>query len=390
MTNSKEKILVVVSRFPFPLDKGDKLRAYYQIKELQHEFDVTVVALAHKEICQKKLQAIQEICSELVVCKVNILSKIWNMFLSILNGKPIQVGYFYNKRAHRKVNSLIKASNYKHLFAQLIRTAEYIKNVHHIPKMLDYMDTLSVGIERRIEQQSIIKRGFFKTEAKRLRKYEQGIFDYFEHKIIISEQDKNLIQHPEKSKIVCVPNGIDTTFFNAPPVEVEFDFVFVGNMSYPPNIEAAHYISEKILPYFKTSSILIAGASPSSSVQSLAKNNKYITITGWVDDIKISYMQGAIFIAPMQIGTGMQNKLLEAMALGIPCVTTPLANNAIGAKNQYEIMVGENEKELIECIGKLRNDQDFSNLIGENGAKFVQNNYQWKKTTAIMIDLINN
>ena len=131
MTNSKEKILVVVSRFPFPLDKGDKLRAYYQIKELQHEFDVTVVALAHKEICQKQLQAIQEICSELVVCKVNILSKIWNMFLSILNGKPIQVGYFYNKRAHRKVNSLIKANNYKHLFAQLIRTAEYIKNVHH-------------------------------------------------------------------------------------------------------------------------------------------------------------------------------------------------------------------------------------------------------------------
>ena len=198
MTNYKEKILVIVSRFPFPLDKGDKVRAYHQIKELQHEFDVTLVALSHKEILLNQLQAIQEICSELIICKVSILSKTWNMFLSLVNGKPIQVGYFYNNRAQRKINSLIKANNYKHLFSQLIRTSEYIKNVHHIPKTLDYMDTLSVGIERRIEQQSFIKKMFFKTEAKRLRKYEQEIFDYFEHKIIISEQDKNLIQHPEK------------------------------------------------------------------------------------------------------------------------------------------------------------------------------------------------
>ena len=246
MTNYKEKILVIVSRFPFPLDKGDKLRAYHQVKELQGEFDVTLVALAHKEVKENHLQAVQEICSELVVCKIHILSKAWNMFLSLLNGKPIQVGYFYNNRAQRKINFLLKSNKYKHLVSQLIRTTEYTKNIHHIPKTLDYMDTLSVGIERRIEQQTFIKRIFFKSEAKRLRNYEQEIFDYFEHKTIISEQDKNLIQHPEKSEIVCVPNGIDSTFFNAPYVQKEFDFVFVGNMSYPPNIEAAHYISEFI------------------------------------------------------------------------------------------------------------------------------------------------
>ena len=188
---------------------------------------------------------------------------------------------------------------------------------------------------------------------------------------------------------MCVPNGIDETFFDAPSVQIEFDFVFVGNMSYPPNIEAAHYISQEILSHFNTASLLIAGSSPSSSVLSLEKNNKYITVSGWVDDIKTSYKRGAIFIAPMQIGTGMQNKLLEAMALGIPCVTTPLANNAIGAKNQHEIMVGENANDLIECIQKLRDNPVFSTSLGENGAKFVHDNYQWKKTTAILIDLIN-
>jgi len=251
------------------------------------------------------------------------------------------------------------------------------------------MDALSTGIQRQIKLQAFYKRWIYKLESERLVKYEQSIFDYFENKTIISEQDKQLIHHPEKEKIICVPNGIDGSFFEQITFHKEFDFVFVGNMSYPPNVEAVHFIAEEIMPAYTNSTLLISGASPSSSVRSLAESNPNITLTGWVDDIRTSYAKGKIFLAPMMIGTGMQNKLLEAMALEVSCVTTSLANNAIKATHKKEIMVGENAKELIACIRTLQEDADFSKKLGAEGSAFVKQHYSWKKSTGKLIELID-
>ena len=102
-----------------------------------------------------------------------------------------------------------------------------------MPKTLDYMDALSAGILRRVDRQPFYKKWLFKIEANRLLKYEQSIFDFFEHRTIISDQDRQLIAHPDKDKILCVPNGIDKSFFENVERPEKFDFVFVGNMSYP-------------------------------------------------------------------------------------------------------------------------------------------------------------
>ena len=386
---SKESILVIVSRFPYPLDKGDKLRAYHQIRELSQHFDVTIVALTDKRISPNQKKAVEGICEKLIVCHLTLFSKAWNMFLRFLKKEPLQVGYFYSSRAKRTINQLIKHNEFAHIYCQLIRTAEYAKDVHHIPKTIDYMDALSTGIQRQIKLQAFYKRWIYKLESERLVKYEQSIFDYFENKTIISEQDKQLIHHPEKEKIICVPNGIDGSFFEQITFHKEFDFVFVGNMSYPPNVEAVHFIAEEIMPAYTNSTLLISGASPSSSVRSLAESNPNITLTGWVDDIRTSYAKGKIFLAPMMIGTGMQNKLLEAMALEVSCVTTSLANNAIKATHKKEIMVGENAKELIACIRTLQEDADFSKKLGAEGSAFVKQHYSWKKSTGKLIELID-
>ncbi len=385
---NKKQLLVILSRFPYPLDKGDKLRAYHQIKELSNHFDVTVVAITDEEISEARIKKVQEICQQLVLSKINLFTKMSNMLLRFIKMEPLQVGYFFSRSTSKKINQLIQQNDFNHLYCQLIRTSEYVKNIHHIPKTIDYMDTLSVGISRQINRQPFYKKWIYRLEAKRLTKYEQHIFDYFEYKTIISKQDKELIQHPEKDKIVCIPNGIDETFFEAINKTGEFDFVFVGNMSYPPNIDAVHYIAEKIMPVFEHSTLLISGASPALSVKELANSNSQITLTGWVDDIRESYTKGKIFLAPMMIGTGMQNKLLEAMALKIPCVTTSLANNAIGAKHQQEIMVGENQEALIKCIKELLSDTAKRNEIGKNGSSFVKQKYTWSDSIEKLIQMI--
>ena len=379
---------MLVSRFPYPLDKGDKLRAYHQLNELNKHFDVSLVALTDSKVSDANFSKVNEICDELIILKINSWTKIFNMISCLFGSKPIQVGYFYSKTAQKKINEVITQGDFQHIYCQLIRTSEYIKNYHHIPKTIDYMDALSMGIERRIKLQVFYKKWLFKLEARRLKKYEQYIFDYFENHTIISEQDKQLINHPERERIICTPNGIDSSFFEKINGTREFDFIFVGNMSYAPNVEAVHLIAKEILPRIPNSTLLISGSSPNSSIKKIAEQNKNIKITGWVDDIRTSYVMGEIFLAPMTIGTGMQNKLLEAMAIGTPCVTTPLANNAINAKNREEIMVGATTEELISHIEELKSDHALYSKISTNASELVRTKFSWEKSIVRLIEII--
>lgn len=383
--DSKPQLVIILSRFPYPLEKGDKLRSYYQIKELSKKYSIHLIALSDVEVSQSNVGELTKYCSTVTVYRLSKLSIAFNTLIALLGNKPIQVGYFYNYSIHKKIKKQLTAIEPDHIFSQLIRTTEYTKNYLRCPKTLDYMDALSKGMERRIENASWFMRWFYRMEYKRLRHYERVMFDYFDKKTIISEQDKQLIFHPERNEIVCIPNGIDAHFLEQVSVPKDYDFSFVGNMNYPPNIEAVEYIALHILPHFSNATLLVAGANPHPRLERLAKANRNITILGWVDDIRTSYARSKIFVAPMQTGTGMQNKLLEAMALGIPCLTTSLANNAIGAVHQKSIMVANEVPVMIEILAQLLANEQLREEIGMNGKRFVETNYSWTKVTQELI-----
>jgi glycosyltransferase involved in cell wall biosynthesis len=245
-------------------------------------------------------------------------------------------------------------------------------------------------MERRISKSSGIMKMFLKKEAKRLLEYENLIFDYFENKTIISEQDRALIYHPDQKKIEIISNGVDTDYFSPQKNESKFELLFNGNMSYPPNIDCVHFIAEKVLPIvlkkFPGVKFLISGANPVNSVLALA--NKNIQVSGWMDDIREAYSSSKIFIAPMQIGTGLQNKLLEAMAMEIPCVTTQLANNALGATANEQILIGNTPEEIARQIERLLTEPDLVTKISSNGRRFVTENYNWKSATEKLENLM--
>lgn len=383
----KTQLLVILSRFPYPLEKGDKLRAFYQLQELSKQFEVTLCAISDRPVTNEQIAAVKPYCVDLHVFRIKSTSRALQLVTALFTSQPFQVAYFHNWLVHRKIGKIIKTNHFDHIYCQLIRTTEYVKNIHHIPKTLDYMDALSAGIQRRIQEQPWYKKWIFKSEHKRLKKYERSIFDYFENHTIISEQDRKLILHPSNMDIQIVPNGVHNSFFETPNLEKTHDIVFVGNMSYAPNVSAVQFFKDKITSAHPEWKILISGSSPDAKVVQIGKTTPQITITGWVDDIRTSYAQGKIFVAPMFIGTGMQNKLLEAMALAIPCVTTPLANNAIHAIHGKHIMVGNNAHELIEHISFLLNNPEEALKIGEEGSKFVAEHYSWKKSVEILSNL---
>lgn len=379
------KLVVVLSRFPYPLEKGDKLRSYYQIKELSKRFSIHLIALSDVSVSRNSIGELERYCTSVTVHRLSKLSVLFNSFIALLGKQPIQVGYFYNYLVYRKINKQIQSIRPDHILTQLIRTTEYTKNYHHCPKTLDYMDALSKGMERRIENASWYTKWFFSTEYKRLHYYERIMFDYFDKKTIISEQDKRYIFHPEREKIVCIPNGIDAHFFEELKVEKKYDLAFVGNMNYPPNVEAVLFIADNILPLFPEARLLVAGATPHPKLEKLAKQNANIVISGWVDDIRTAYLSANVFFAPMKTGTGMQNKLLEAMALGIPCITTSLANNAIGAVHNGSILVCDSIEEMTAQLRRLFENTEERNRIGTAGKQFVREHYSWGKTTKDLI-----
>jgi len=385
---NKPQILVVLSRFPYPLEKGDKLRAFYQIKELSRQYRITLFTTSDQRIEPADFQKVDAFCDKVIVHHLSLSKRIGSLLTALVTDKPFQVHYFNSLAGRTRIKSEILDNNFEHIYCQLIRSAEYVKNIHHIPKTIDYMDAFSAGIERRINKRPWYDRWLFRMESKRLRNYERKIFDFFEHHTIISEQDRNLIAHPNKDSIVPIPNGIAPSFFEPLKRKETYDFVFVGNMSYPPNIDAVKYIATHILPDFPDCTLLISGATPHPTVKKLVSGNSQITMTGWVDDIRDSYLDGKIFLAPMTIGTGMQNKLLEAMALKTPCITTDLANNPIGATNNEHILVGNNPEEIKSKIRELLNSPEKRAQIASNAQQFVQEKYSWEHTTHDLVSLM--
>ncbi len=387
---SRQKILVVLSRIPYPLDKGDKLRAYHQIKGLSEFHDIYLFALSDGKIHPEAMSKLNLFCKEICVVQLNKLNILINLLLGLFGSKPFQVYYFYHQKAHKKFKQFFNKVKPDKIFCQLIRTAEYAKNINTITKTIDYQDAFAKGVERRIKNSPLYLKPLLKMEFQRLRRYEHIIFHYFEHHTIISEQDRNYIINEENDKIQIVPNGVDLDYFTPQNHTKDFDLLFTGNMSYPPNIDCVLYIVKKVMPIIlekrPQTRILISGTSPTSEILEL--ENKNIIIGGWVKDIRQSYARSKIFIAPMQIGTGLQNKLLEAMAMKIPCITSPLANVALGALDGEEILVGRNEQSIAEHVLNILQSPESGIELAQKGREFVEKNYSWKKHNQKLVQII--
>ena len=385
------RIFVLLSRIPYPLEKGDKLRAFHHIRMLSQDHEIILCALNPLPSTdkQKAFEQLQPYCRSINFIDLPAGARAWNILKAFVSGKPLQTGYFYNRKAHKKIKKLIREYQPDFLMAQLARTARYLMEMPQ-PKMLDYQDAFSYGLKRRSDKAGWPLKILFRLEHKRMHFFEKEIFDRFDHKIIISEQDRDLIPHPEKNEIAVIRNGVDMDFFVPLSRETKQEIVFTGNMNYPPNVDAALFLVNEIMPLVwkrkPAVRLLLAGASPHARVRAL--QNGQVKVSGWMDDIREAYATSEIFIAPMRIGTGLQNKLLEAMAMKKPCVTTPLANAALRAREKEEILTGSSARELADALLFLLENPEQQRQMAERAFAFVKRNYHWHEATRPLLALI--
>lgn len=381
----KATIIVLSPRFPYPLEKGDKLRLYHQLLVLSEKFDIHLISLSEEKIEQTDLDKLKDICVGVHIIRQKKWLNLRAAVRSFWNRVSIQESYYYSRSIQRKIDQIVEEVKPKVLFVQLIRMAKYVEN-WKIPKLIDYMDAMSLNMEREAEKHAFPYSFIYKRESKLLSKAERCMSSKFDAKFIISEQDKTYLNSIGVKDLQIQSNGVNLDFFNSKNLgssNENYDLVFVGNMGYLPNVQAVEYLVNEVLnPYFPNLRLLIAGARPHERVKNLQSKN--VQVSGWIEDIREAYLNGKIVVAPIFTGAGQQNKILEAMSLGRACITTSQVNAAINANTKTEILIADSAEQFRDQIDLLLNSSEIRQKIGINARIFVEQKFEWKKQVEIL------
>lgn len=383
---ARQKLVVLLSRIPYPLEKGDKLRAFHHIKQLSIQYDIYLFAITKPDLDNQIAENLLiEFCKEIHFVPVNIFQKIIGVVEAFIHFRPLQIGLFHNSFTQRKISRIIQKISPDAAFVQLHRMAPYVANLT-IPKVIDLQDAFSMGVYRRLHRVNVLVRPLYWLEYLLLKRYELKMVQQFDKSIIISEVDRKWIDPKHEKEILLVQNGVDFDFYQPDVIEKDFDLLFTGNMGYMPNIDASEFLVKEIMPivwkFIPEAKVVLAGATPHSRVQNLASER--VLVTGFVDDLRPYYQRSKVFVAPMRMGSGLQNKLLEAMAMHIPTITSDVANKALKATDKHEIIVANSAKEMAEAIVLVLSNEFDTTQLCTNAFQFISNRYNWDSQTEIL------
>ncbi len=371
------KINILASRFPYPLEKGDKLRLYHQIRLMSQHHELYLFCIADGKTEKKDIEHMKQFCKEVKIYPISLFKRIWMVFSGIFRGLPFHVGYFYHHRLKPVIHQDLASTDADLTYCQLVRMIPYTKGYKGVI-WLDFMDSFSRNLHNRLEKAGWWQKLWLRWELRKMIQIENASLDLADHLSIISEQDRVSIDPEGKHNIVVLPNGVDTEYFHTNEYKDEvYDLCFTGNLGYEPNIRAANYLIRRIGKRMKEDiTIRIAGARPGRQLRSL--NGSRFVVEGWVEDIREVYWTGKLFVAPLFTGSGQQNKILEAMACGLPVITTSQVNNAIGAEVGTEIFIADNLRSFVSQIDDLLDDEDLRHEVAYNARRFISDNYTWE------------
>jgi len=258
--------------------------------------------------------------------------------------------------------------------------AQYITKYTNYPKVLDLGDALSLNLHRRTQLDRGLTLPLIKLEERRVRKYETEIIRDFDVGTMVSAFDKDyLLELNNSLKLAVIPMGVDLDYFSPGKKDYKPQILFTGTMNYFPNYDAALYFCNEIFPLVKQKSpdvsFYIVGNNPHKKLLQIASDD--IVITGHVPDVRPYFDDSAVFVCPLRSGSGMQAKNLEAMAMGVPIVTTSIGLEGLEATPDREIFVADKPKDFANYVIRLIKEPSLRREISENERKLVETKYSW-------------
>ncbi len=386
------KILFLTSQIPYPPDRGDKVRTLSFLRQLATYGELTLVSLVDIRTDKEAMKVMLREIPQARFVEHGKIRVLWNMLSNIFRKLPFQVAYYQNPKYKNLLTNLLAGQNYDLVYCHLIHMVPYADLARSSKVILDYTDCISLEYTRRLEHLKGLPKLFYAMETKRTSDYEIQVADHFSENWVISPVDIAHLGLKNHHRSVLMPNQV-----RIPDELVEHEFawrlIFTGNMSVPHNIMAAQNVSQKIMPAlikkYPLLRFVIVGADPSAEVKALDNVNQ-TTVLGYVEDLYHELMISDIFIAPMYFSAGIQNKALEAMACGLPVITTPNVASSLDANDEVELLVAEDNYAFVQKVEQLIENQETLAQIGKSGQALVRKKYSTEAVTKLIAERIHH
>ena len=391
------KILFFTYDFPYPLDSGGKIRAYYLIKGLAKRHQVDLFSFYREEKQLKHLKKIKKFCRQVKLFKRRRLFSPANLgFLSFL---PFPAALYYSPQIKKELSRAFQKEKYQFIHFESFYTSIYIDKELNIPQILGTENIeWKVYLDYAKQQPPFIREAMI-FEAFRMRRFEEGSWQKADICLAVSDENKQEIERSTKKKCFLVPNGVDFDYFKFNHLTIQSrrkvedprhkmsgpsnypTILFVGNFKYIQNQDAGLVLVKKIFPIIKkeikSAKILLVGKNPPKKIRNLVTES--VILDSQLEDIRDAYFQADVLLAPIRAGSGTKFKILEAMASGVPVVTTKVGSEGIEGQDGQEFIIREKSEDLAKAVIELLENKDLKNKLILKARKLVEEKYSWEK-----------
>jgi polysaccharide biosynthesis protein PslH len=389
------KILFLCHRMPYPPKRGGKIRPFNMIRHLARSHEVTVATLARTAQERADGEELRRHCDDLHMGNVSGLGA-WARFgLFGLTGRPATFGYFYSRSLHRKVQRLLATGGFDAILVHCSSMGPYVASHRGSRKVMDFGDADSEKWLEYARTAPALLSWAFRAEGRRVREAERRLGTQFDVGSVNAPREREVLSAHVQSPIAVIPNGVDLEYFQSSrssgPGYIPNRIVFTGNMSYRPNVEAVRHFVAAILPGIRREihdvQFYIVGMDPSATVRRLADGDR-VVVTGRVDDVRPYLDSAAVAVAPLRVARGLQNKVLEAMAMRVPVVASPAAFAGISAVAGHDLLVAADPQEFSRAVVTLLRDPAARDRLAAAGLTCVKTNHNWSQLLERLEDLV--
>jgi sugar transferase (PEP-CTERM/EpsH1 system associated) len=379
-------ILYIAHRIPYPPNKGDKIRSFHQIRHLSRRHAVHLACLVDDPADLEHVAKLEEYCASVHVAPLQKAAVRWQAARALVEGPPLSIRAFYSEQLQAHIDRLLREKRLDVIWLFSAASAAYVRRVAHIPRIMDFVDVDSEKWRLYSEYRAFPLSWLFRLEANRLARYEDELARECDVSVFVSTAEAECFARRGASRsTVVIPNGVDLEYFQpagsigATPHRPSV--IFVGAMDYFPNVDATRYFCREVFPRVRAvlaqTQFVIVGRDPGRPVRQLAYHEN-VTVTGSVPDVRPYLSEASVAVAPFRIARGVQNKVLEAMAMGVPVVGTSMAFQGIKATEADGVRIADDPKTFAQEVATLLSDSGWRSQCAQRARQYVRRQHRWE------------
>lgn len=381
------RVVILCHRLPYPPNKGDKIRSFHQIRHLARRHQIHLLTFEDPGESGAPEEELRKCCSEVEVFPLRPLRARLRCLRGMLGSQPLTIAYFESSTLAKRVQELAVPETCDVLMACGSGMAQYAELAPQVPRLLDMVDVDSAKWSQ-YAQFSAFPRGLiWRLEARRLAFYESRLKEVFDKIVLTTENEVAILESISPGAHAGVVRvGVDlkadsqsTTSRSQAPT-----LVFTGQMDYFANVDGVVHFAREVFPKLRAKSpdlrFLIVGRSPTREVVSLSRLPG-VKVTGEVDDVRPYLAESWVFVAPLRIAQGVQIKVLQAMAMGVPAVVSERVMAGLadgGFKDGRDLMVTTNDQQLELTLNELLRDEGRRRVLSDNARSRLADGYGWE------------